>query len=262
MSQTGHHADDSLSKLMPPEIHIPPITIAGKEYPIMDLSMFGLVVIIFLIVTILVRKHLKNPKSKIVTLMEMAVEYIDGQCVSLMGEEGKKYVPFFCTIFTFLLVANVIGLIPWLKSPTASLHVNFALAMVIFLATHIMGVKKKGIGYFKHFFQPFFFMLPLHLVDELVKPITLTVRLFINMFSKEILLGAFGFMFTLLLAATTTGEKAMMILPFAIRSIIILLGVVIGAVQALVFTLLSMVYIAMAIEQHEDHEHEEGHQHA
>ena len=83
----------------------------------------------------------------------------------------------------------------------------------------------------------------------------LTVRLAINMFSKEILLGAFGFMFTMLFHATTMGEKIMMVLPFAIRTGIILLGVVIAGVQALVFTLLSIVYIALAIEEHEDHEH-------
>lgn len=262
MSQPGHHLEDPMAKLMPPEIHIPPITFWGKEYPVMDLAMFGLVIILFMLIMVMVRKHLRNPKSKIVTLMEMAVEYIEDQCVSLMGKEGKAYVPFFCTLFTFLLVANMLGLIPWLKSPTASLHVNLGLAVVIFFATHIFGIKKKGFGYFKHFIEPWYaapIMLPIHVVDEFVKPITLTVRLAINMFSKEILLGAFGFMFTMLVSASSTGEKIMMVLPFTIRAGIILLGVVIGAVQALVFTLLSIVYIAMAIEHHEDHGDEKSH---
>jgi F-type H+-transporting ATPase subunit a len=160
----------------------------------------------------------------------------------MMGPEGKHYFPLIASLFLFILVSNLLGLIPGFDSPTANLNTTAALAVVAFSATHIIGAKKHGFSYFKHFIGPIWWlswlMLPIEIISHLARPISLSFRLFGNMIAKHKLL--------LALAALS---------PFVPTFPVLALGLFVAFVQAGVFTLLTMLYLAGAIEEAHGSEH-------
>jgi F-type H+-transporting ATPase subunit a len=152
------------------------------------------------------------------------------------------YLPLLGTFFLFILMCNYSGLIPGaghidgFASPTADWNVTGALAIVVFFATHYYGIKAKGIGYFRHFITPFAAFLPLNLLEEVARPLSLTLRLFGNVFAEETII------FFLLVMA-----------PFLVPVPMMALSLMLGAIQALVFTILATSYIGAATEEHEHH---------
>ena len=146
-----------------------------------------------------------------------------------------------------IFFSNVMGLIPGFLPPTDSLNTTAAMAIVIFVATHVYGIKKQGfVNYFKHFMGPVLVLAPLifviELISHLVRPVTLAVRLTANMFADHAVLTVF---IGLLL------PTAVWFLPLALP--VYILGCVVVTVQTLVFCLLSTVYISMAIEDTAHH---------
>lgn len=117
--------------------------------------------------------------------------------------------------------------------PTATLSVTAALAVIALSSVHVFGVKTQGLAYFKHFVQPMWFMLPLNIVEEIVKPVSLAFRLYGNIFGHELVV-----------------HTLMGLSPWFVPVVIQLLGTLTGGIQAFVFTLLTATYLAGATEQH------------
>lgn len=176
------------------------------------------------------------------------------------------------------------GLIPGLVSPTSRVDVNLGMALIVFLSTHYWGIKEKGWKYLEHFLPPklptnspnailnilmfviqmaLFVLMPIiHLIGELVKPVSLTLRLFGNMMAKEILLAVLVLLITIFWGISPAMKPAAAF-PFILRILIVVLGVFVCFVQAYVFMLLTMNYIGGAVQSHEGHEeHGEDHGHA
>lgn len=155
----------------------------------------------------------------------------------LMDKEhvAKKWAPLLTAFFLFILCSNYSGLvpgaanIPGYQPPTSNWNVTMTLALITFFSVHIAGLSEHGGHYFKHFVSPSVAMLPLNLVEEVAHPLSLTVRLFGNIFGEEMVIA-----FLLFLA------------PFVIPSAIMGLSLLLGAIQAIVFTILSASYIAAA----------------
>jgi len=206
----------------------------------------ALVSIILIVFAFAARRALRQsddplrPESRLSvrTGAELVVGLLRDFVVSTMGEHGRKYVPLFGAIFVFIFANNVLGLIPSFNPPTANVNTNFAVALVVFALTHVIGLKVHGVGYLKHFAGPVLFlaplMIPIELISHVVRPISLTVRLYGNM----------------------TGDHAVIVLftdlaKVVIPSVFLAVGLFISFVQAMVFTMLSMVYIAFAMA--EDH---------
>jgi F-type H+-transporting ATPase subunit a len=154
---------------------------------------------------------------------------------------GKQLFPFICTIFMYILVCNLMGLIPGFTAATANVNTNAAMAIPVFLATHFYGIRIHGIKYLNHFLGPIrspaaivlmLLMFVIELIGHIARPLTLTVRLFGNMVAKHILL--------LVLA---------ILAPLVIPGLILALGLLVSVVQAFVFTLLSTLYLAGAVEE-------------
>lgn len=154
---------------------------------------------------------------------------------------GKTLFPFICTIFMFILLCNLMGLVPGFMTPTSNVNTNAAMAVPVFLATHYYGIRIHGIKYINHFLGPMrsiaalplmILMFIVEFIGHIARPLTLTVRLFGNMTAKHILL--------LVLAVLA---------PWVIPTAILALGVLVGVVQALVFALLSTLYLAGAVEE-------------
>ena len=131
--------------------------------------------------------------SGIQNVVEVFVDWLNGLMESNMGIEGRRTVaPFVITLFLYIFVGNEIGLLPQigphLTSPTNDINVAFGLSITVSLTVYLLGVMKQGPGYFKHFVQPFAAMLPLNILEELSKPLTMALRLFGNILAGEILL--------------------------------------------------------------------------
>lgn len=171
-------------------------------------------------------------------VMELLVEVVVGLSDSIIGKKGRRYVPLFGSLFIFIITANFLGLVPGFTPPTSSFYSNLGLGLVVFVAYHYFGVREHGVHYFKQFLGPMLFLAPLFILIEfashLFRPISLSIRLFGNMFGDHLVLEIF-----------TDLTKVVVPVLFYI------LGSLVSVIQAAVFTILSMIYVAMAIS----HEH-------
>jgi len=186
---------------------------------------------------------------------EMVWEGVSGLCSQLGGHENLRFMPLYATLFFFILFSNWMGLIPGLASPTVNVNVNAAMALIVAFTTEFMSVREKGpLGYLKHLCGPPYWLAPMFIVirglEIFTRPLSLTMRLFGNMVAKEIILGVLVYMATLFYFSADLTSKLLLPVPLILRPAIILLGVLVGVVQALVFTALSMSYIGSAYEKH------------
>lgn len=173
---------------------------------------------------------------------EMAVESVLGLIYDTIGEHGKPLLPLMGTLAFFIFFSNISGQIPGFVPPTSNLNTPAACALIVFFATHIYGVKVNGMRYLKHFLGPVWWMsplmLPLEIISHLARPLSLSMRLFGNIFGDHTVLAVF-----------------MMLIPLIIPLPMLLLGIFVAIVQTFVFMLLSIIYIGAAIEHHEEEHH-------
>jgi len=170
--------------------------------------------------------------SGIQNVVEVFVDWLNGLMESSMGIEGRRTAaPFVITLFLYIFIGNELGLLPQigphLTSPTNDINVAFGLAITVSLAVYLFGVMRQGLGYFKHFTQPFAAMLPLNILEEIAKPLTMALRLFGNILAGEILL-----------------VVLYMLAPWVIPNIWIGFSLIIGFLQAFIFTMLTMIALA------------------
>lgn len=168
-------------------------------------------------------------------LLEIVVDFMRRQIRDISRQQPNLYLPFVGTLFLFIAVSNVLGIVPYYLPPTASLSTTTALAVCVLLAVPVFGIAKEGVGgYLKHYVTPSPFMLPFHIIGELSRTVALAFRLFGNILS---------------------GVKAVGILtalvPFFFPAVMGLLGLLIGVIQAYIFAVLAIVYIASGMEAHE-----------
>lgn len=167
---------------------------------------------------------------------EVVIDGLESFMVEITGPEGRFFFPYIATIFLFILVANLIGLIPGFFSPTANLNTTLALALCTFVYTHVIGIKYHGVKYIKHFLGPVWWlaplMFPIELIGHLARVMSLSVRLFGNIFGKETVL-------TILFALA-----GLYLAPLPI----LFLGILVSFIQALVFMLLSIMYFVGSME--------------
>ncbi len=171
-------------------------------------------------------------------VMEMLVEIVVGLSDSIIGKKGRRYVPLFGTLFLFILIGNFFGLIPGVTPPTSSFFVNLGMGLVVFIAYNYYGVRANGAHYFKQFMGPMILLAPLFILIEffshIFRPISLSIRLFGNMFGDHLVLEIFS-------------NLTKLVIPVAFY----ILGSLVSLIQAAVFTILTVIYVAMAIS----HEH-------
>lgn len=170
--------------------------------------------------------------------LELLAEVVLGLSDSIIGNKGRRYVSLFGSLFIFILSANFLGLVPGFSPPTSSFYTNLGLGLVVFFAYHYFGIREHGAHYFKQFLGPMLILAPLFVLIELAshifRPISLSIRLFGNMFGDHLVLEIF-----------TDLTKVVVPVLFYI------LGSLVSVIQAAVFTILSVIYVAMAIS----HEH-------
>lgn len=195
-----------------------------------------LVMAILIVLGYLTSRSIELMPSGLQNFMESIIGGIEDFLVETMGEKGRPYFPLIATIALFILVSNLLGLIPGFYPPTANLNTNAAMALTVFAMTHIVGIKEHGFSYLKHFMGPVLWLAPLMFVIEIIghlaRPLSLSLRLFGNMYGHEIVLMIF-----------------LSLVPFLLPVPMIVLGVLVAFIQTFVFALLAMIYIAGAIEE-------------
>jgi F-type H+-transporting ATPase subunit a len=178
--------------------------------------------------------------------MEMYLDWFTNFATGILGPTARQYVPLYGALFLFILANNAIGLIPGFAPPTSNVNTTLGLGILSFVMYNYFGFKAHGIAYLKHFVGPiwwlFFLMMPLEIIDNLLRPFTLNLRLLMNMFADHLVLDIFT-------------DLTKLIVPIAFY----LLGSIVVLIQAFVFTVLSMVYVSLATAGHGDHD--EGHAH-
>lgn len=199
--------------------------------------------------------------TSIANAVEAAAEGYHNYLLGIMGRDlAVKYTPLIASYFFAILFMNYAGLIPGLMSPTANPNVPIGLALVAFFAIHYIAIREAGIkSWFMHFVgEPLWLAplnLPLHLIGEFVKPISLSLRLLGNVFGEETVI--------IKLAGLGIGLLAVTGLPFGVplNLLMMCLGVLFGALQALVFSTLLAIYISILSTHHDDHDEHNAHGH-
>lgn len=188
--------------------------------------------------------------------LEWFVESFRGAIIGILGPVGDQYVPFLGTLFLYILVMNLFGIVPFMQSPSANLNVTAALAICVFVLVQYLNIKNMGFFGFLHHLAgspktgvqwalaPLLFVI--ELITQVSRPLTLAFRLFGNILGEDILIGIFALM--------GVGLAALYYIPigFPIQIPFIFLGILTSLMQALVFTLLSTIYILLSLgETHE-----------
>ncbi len=189
------------------------------------------------------------------SMAEISYEFIAGMIDDNVGHEGRDYFPFIFTLFMFIFFGNLLGLIPYGYTFTSQIIVTFAMAAVVFLGVTIIGIARHG-WHFLSFFVPhgvpivlLLLLVPIEVLSYLIRPFTLSIRLFANMMAGHTMLAIFaGFVTPLLLAAGVI--KAFAVVPLGVDVLLIFLELLVAALQAYVFTILTCLYLRDAIHLH------------
>jgi F-type H+-transporting ATPase subunit a len=218
-----------------------------------------LVAIILCTICIAGAKAMTLVPGRFQNLVEMVLEGLSNFVEGVLGPTGKRFVPFLGTLFLYIYFQNIFGLIPFMFTPTSVLSTTVALAIVVFLYVQWVGIRSNGVvGYLKHLagdpkdavgwaMAPL--MFPLHVVGEMAKPVSLSLRLFGNMMGEETLIAVFIGLGVGVLAVTGIPAGVPFHVPF------IFLALLTTLIQALVFMLLSTIYFALVLPHHEAEGH-------
>ncbi len=198
-----------------------------------------IILAIVALLSFLVTRNMKERPGKFQNMIETGVEYLDNFFSGIIGKHhARKYFFFLGSLFVFIIVANYTGLIPgvgmtdYIKAPTASLSVTLGLGIVTFFFLQIAGLRVGVKHYFKRFISPIAIMLPLLILDEFIKPASLALRLFGNVFGEETVL-----------------HNLYDLLPIGVPVIMMVLSILFCAIQAVVYTMLVSIYLEEAIEE-------------
>lgn len=221
----------------------------GLEHPLLELNKATIVntwilLGIFLVLLLPIKHLLKSPNSVGRYIILSLTNFFVDLCNQALGIFSFKHIAFITALFCFILGCNILATIPWLEEPTTDPNTTFALGIFSFLYVQATDIGNNGFfGYIKHYFSPFFLMAPLHLVSKLASVLSISFRLFGNIFGGAIItnlyFSAISGSFILETLGLLTGLNLLMIFFFNLFE---------GFLQAFVFTMLTLTYLAMAIQ--------------
>lgn len=197
-----------------------------------------MVMAVIIILCVVSTRNLKTVPGKMQTISELIVTTMNNMVESTMGKKNMSFAPYMLTLIVYLAFANTVGLIG-MRPPTADLNMTLALSILTFILTQFFAIKSKGIGtYLKGYIEPFPFLLPMNIMEELANPISLGFRLFGNLLGGTIIMG-------LLYTGLTNLMKVPLVIPILAHAYFDIFS---GLLQSFIFVMLSMVFIAMAMD--------------
>jgi F-type H+-transporting ATPase subunit a len=213
--------------------------LSGHQALQVEFTWLAMIIVVAILVTVVV--GLKRVPGVLQNFIELLTEFIEGFMKEIVGPRWVKYFPLVMTAFLLIIVSNYLGLLPGCIAPTGSLSTTAGFALVIFFYYNVVGVQLHGFKYFKHFIGPIPamapFMLPLEIISELARPFSLAVRLFANIMAGHVIIG-------LCYAALVIGVP---LIGMLFESFVT------AWIQAVVFSLLTMIYLGGAVLADEEH---------
>jgi F-type H+-transporting ATPase subunit a len=207
-----------------------------KEHHLVVVAYTWFVMAMLVLFSFLATRRMNILPGRFQNVMEVIIGGFDSLLTDTMGHAGRKFFPLIATLGLFILSSNLLGMIPGFESPTASLNTTVSLALVVFVMTHIVGVKVHGFKYFKQFMGPVWWltplMMPVEIISHLSRPLSLSVRLFGNIMGEDIVLAV-----------------VILLVPLLVPLPVFILMIFTSLIQTLVFMLLAMMYIAGAMEE-------------
>jgi F-type H+-transporting ATPase subunit a len=183
------------------------------------------------VVSYAITRNLQCRPSRWQAVLEILVTTLEDQITATMQTAGRPFIPLLGTLFIFLVCANLSGILPGVRAPTASIDTAAALALIVFLAVHVYGLRRRGLRtYLGSYAKPTIVMLPLNILSEITRTFSLMVRLFGNILSGEFVIA-------------TVLALAGLLVPIPLMALEILIGVI----QAYIFTVLAAVFIGAGI---------------
>ena len=205
-----------------------------------EVVMMWILLAVITVISLIIKFTLKERPGKFQNIIETGVEYLDNFFRDLLGEKSRKYFTFLGSLFIFIIFSNYSGLFPgvglteYVKAPTASLSVTAGLGVLTFIFLQGAGLRSGVKHYFKHFISPIFIMLPLLVLDEIIKPASLALRLFGNVYGEEMVT-----------------HQLYEIFPIGVPVVMMVLSLLFCALQAMVYTMLVSIYLDEATESEE-----------
>jgi F-type H+-transporting ATPase subunit a len=195
------------------------------------------------------RRLQKIPSSRNQNFVELMVSSLNNFVVGIIGPKGEKYTPFIGTLFIYILCMNLLGLIPGFKSPTSSLSITASLALLVYVVYNVAGIMETGFrSWFMHFVgEPLWLaplMFPIHVIGDIARPVSLAIRLYGNIFGEETIIAILASMSPFLI-------KHFIAVP--VQWPMMIFSIFTAFVQAMVFSMLTAIYISIAITGHEAH---------
>lgn len=188
--------------------------------------------------------NMKRP-GKLQLMVEEIFLFLRGLVFENMDpRKGAGLMSLIFTLFIFLLFSNLWGLVPTMQSPTADVNTTAGMAIMVFFLVQFMGLRYKGAGHFKHFLEPFPFFLPLTIVEELAKPVTLAFRLYGNIYGGEVLIAVL---------LGLLGLNTFFFGGFIPSVVWLAFSIFVGFIQAFIFTMLTIAYISQVVQEHHEH---------
>jgi F-type H+-transporting ATPase subunit a len=201
-----------------------------------------------------------RPKSivpgRLQSLAEMLYDFIHSMCIDQIGHEGRRYFPFVFTLFTFVLLGNLLGLLPWSFTYTSHIAVTFALAITVIVLATAVAILTHGTTFFTEYFFPKGvpivlapLIVPVEIISYLSRPVSLSVRLFANMVAGHMMFEVFGAFVVMLAGAGAVGIVAA-VLPMGFNVVLVGFELLVACLQAYVFAILTCIYLHDAVHLH------------
>lgn len=211
------------------------VSALGMTVHMQTLYMSWLTCIIVILIVTLATSGAKMVPGRLQAFFEMLFDWLGGLMEDNMGKEGRRVMtPFIITLFLYIFIANEVGLLPQVgghlihfTSPTNDINVAFGLSLMVTAVTYIVGIGRNGFKHFGHFVKPYAAFLPLNIVEEIAKPVTMALRLFGNILAGEILL-----------------IVLYMLTPWVIPDVWVLFSLCVGVLQAFIFSMLTIIALA------------------
>jgi len=177
-----------------------------------------------------VSRNLKEKPSSWQNIIELGVESIYNLIKSMIGVGTETFLPLVGTLAIFIGMANLLSIVPYFSPPTRDINTPLALALIVFLAVHYYGLTRQGLKYLEHYVSPTPVLLPIHIISEISRTFSLTIRLFGNIMGEEIIIAIFAIL-------------APIIVPIPMMAFSIFTGIL----QAFIFSILTIIYLAGAV---------------
>ncbi len=207
-----------------------------KEHHLVVVSYSWFVMAMLALCSFLATRRMDMLPGRFQNVMEAIIGGFDDLLIETMGPEGRKFFPLIATLGLYILTSNLLGLLPGFESPTANLNTTVSMAVVVFVMTHVVGIRAHGLKYVKHFMGPVWWltplMMPIEIICHLSRPLSLSVRLFGNIMGEDIVLAV-----------------VLLLVPLLVPLPVFVLMIFTSLIQTLVFMLLTMMYIAGAMEE-------------